>query len=114
VFSDTRINGGAISNGFLDIHSAALSPTSNTVTFVRLVFDDESPTAPSGITAGGTNKKWLTPGERAALISQISKLSRKIKKLKAKAKKAKRAGNFSKAKKLNKKIKKLKKQLSAL
>jgi len=114
VFTDARINGGTPSNGFLDIRSASLTPTNNSITFVRLVFDDASPTAPTGIITGGADKAWLSPAERAAVLSQISRLSRKIKKLKGKVRKKKQVGTFKKALKLNRKVRKLKKKQRAL
>ena len=47
-FSDANINSGVVSNGWLDI-SASSGPAGLEVRINRLIFDDASTTAPSGV-----------------------------------------------------------------
>jgi len=51
-FSDPDINGGAASEGFLEVTASAISAFIAEITLNRLVFDDASTTRPSGVTVG--------------------------------------------------------------
>lgn len=111
-FSDSRINSGANTSGFLDVRAFNQSSFIQVVQIVRLVFNDASPNLPGGVVAGGNNPDWVPPttptDPNAALRAS---LSNKIKKLKKKQKASKKKGKVAKAKKLKKKIKKLSKRL---
>ena len=122
-FTDSRINGGGVTTGFLDIRAFNQNVSDQVVQIVRLVFDDATTTGPTGVVPGGSNTVWTppvtpptttptTPTDPNAAL-KVS-LNSKIKKLNKKAKKAKSSGNSGKAKKLKAKIKKLKKKLKAL
>lgn len=60
-FQDARINGGSNTGGFLDVSAFSTGFTNHTVQILRLVFDDASTTAPTGVTAGGSNTEWTSP-----------------------------------------------------
>lgn len=45
-FTDSRINGGLLTNGFLEVNSISIPETSATVALTRLIFDDGSTAAP--------------------------------------------------------------------
>ena len=60
-FSDPRINGGATTNGFADIHAFNNSEMSHTVQIVRTVFDESSTVQPGGVVAGGADTEWVPP-----------------------------------------------------
>jgi hypothetical protein len=49
-FSDARVNGGLLTEGWLEVHAFNTSATNHTVQFTRLIFDDASVTRP-GFTA---------------------------------------------------------------
>jgi len=113
-FSDSRINGGIETTGFLEVRAFNTSLFESTVRLVRLVFDDASPFRPnSGVVAGGTNREWgePAPAEIADSAVRTSRLNRQVKKLKKKLKKLRRDGNSQKAKKIKAKIKKAQKRL---
>jgi hypothetical protein len=46
-FSDTRINGGAVTNGWLDVEARVIAGGEATMQIHRLLFDDESTSAPT-------------------------------------------------------------------
>jgi hypothetical protein len=46
-FTDTRINGGAVTDAWLEVHAFNTSATNHTVQFTRLIFDDASVTRPA-------------------------------------------------------------------
>lgn len=56
LFTDAKFNGGAATNGFVEVRgfNSATGPR-NTVQAVRLVFDDASTEAPTGVVAGGSD-----------------------------------------------------------
>lgn len=115
-FSDSRINNGAETTGFLELSASSSGPVSNTIRFVRLVFDDSSTDLPDGVVAGETDNEFVleSPTDVAGDAAERSRLKRKIKALKRKIRSARRSGNSSKARKLRAKLKKLKKRLRAL
>lgn len=124
-FTDSRINGGQETNGFLEIRAFNTNANLHTIEIVRLVFDDASTTAPSGVMPKGSDPDWVpptspppavTPATAATVSSTVigTSIKNKIKKLKKKQKAAKKKGKVAKAKKLKAKIKKLKKKLKAL
>jgi hypothetical protein len=59
-FTDANINGGFVTNGWLDL-SATSGPGGQEVRIHRLIFDDESTTAPSGVAVGNTYNTWQVP-----------------------------------------------------
>ena len=121
-FTDSMINGGVTTNGFLDVRASNTSFTEHVVEILRLVFDDESTAQPTGVIAGDTDPEWApdtaTPPAQPDLFLQTSALKsqlvRKIKKLKKKQTKARKSGNSRKARAFAKKLKKLKKQVKTL
>lgn len=111
-FRDTRINGGAATEG--SIHVRATSTTSEPVMqVVRLIFDDESTTLTGGNTVENY-PEWESPASRAARLAFITSLESKAKKLKKKAAKAKRKGQTAKAKRLLKKARSFLKRARSL
>ena len=60
-FTDSRINNGEATFGFLEVRAFNTAVDSHVVQFVRLVFDDASTAAPGGIVAGGMNPEWVAP-----------------------------------------------------
>ncbi len=57
-FTDTRINGGLLTSGWLEVHAFNTSVTSNTVQFTRLIFDDASVTRPEFSSIPGTQTEF--------------------------------------------------------
>lgn len=66
-FSDTNVNGGAVTNGWLDL-TASASPSGYKVQVNRLIFDDTSVTAPTGVTLSSpTFTEWQAIPEPSSL-----------------------------------------------
>jgi hypothetical protein len=57
-FSDIRINGGLITGAWVEVHAFNSSPTSHTVDFTRLIFDDASTTRPAFTSIPGVRTEW--------------------------------------------------------
>lgn len=112
-FTDARINNGAETFGFLEHRASSEEPFSNSIAFVRLVFDDSSTEPPDGVMTGGTDPEFVPPVP-ADNATEKAQLLRKIKLLKRKIKRAKRAGNTTKVRKLKKKLRTLKQRLRLL
>ena len=66
-FTDSRINGGATTNGYLQVNAFNTSRSNHTVALTRLVFDDASTIAPTGLSTGTTYTEW-------AVIPEVSSL----------------------------------------
>jgi len=49
IFTDSRINGGLPTDGYLEVNSFAAGQGANSVTLTRFVFDDASTTRPTGV-----------------------------------------------------------------
>lgn len=111
-FTDSRINRGAVTNGYVEVRSANDSSTEHTVELVRLVFDDTSTALPAGVAPGGTNNDWVDP--TPARLARIAALKKEIAALKKKLKAFKKAGSKSKVASTTKKIKKLESALRLL
>ena len=66
-FTDARINNGVETNGFLDIEGLA-SNSSASLQIHRLIFDDSSTTAPTGLTSASTGiAEWSAVPEPSSL-----------------------------------------------
>ena len=58
-FSDSRINGGASTGGWLQVNAFNTSSTNHTVELSRLIFDDANPTGrPTMLSIPGTLTDW--------------------------------------------------------
>lgn len=118
VFTDSRINGGAETNGFIEVRAENENATQHNIAILRLIFDDADVAAPSDAAPMGIYPDWVekaTPTSTTVdSTAELAKLKRQLKALKKKLKKAKQSGAASKAIKLRKKIRKLKKALKAL
>ena len=74
-FTDWRINGGAQTNGWLQVNAFNTSATDHTVELARLIFDNASTTAPTGLTSASTGiTEWQIsavpePGSNLALLA---------------------------------------------
>jgi hypothetical protein len=71
-FTDSRINGGAVTYGILDLTVSHYGGTASslgdyTVEIHRLVFDDDSTVAPRGVTAANTYTSWTPIPEPSSL-----------------------------------------------
>lgn len=108
-FSDRRINGGAVTNGRIELNIYNSAFEDHTIAIVRLVFDDAGTAAPTGLDVGVDYPEWIdpTPAKRAALLSQIQKLKKKIRI-------ARKKHQTTKVQRLKKKLRRLKIQLAAL
>jgi hypothetical protein len=63
-FSDTRINGGVSTLGYLEVHAFNNSPGQHTVALTRLVFDDASTTlGTAGLSTSATYTTWVAVPE---------------------------------------------------
>ena len=61
-FTDARINGGATTQGYLEVNAFNASPSSYTVALTRLVFDPNSTTmTTAGLSTGTTYTEWVAP-----------------------------------------------------
>ena len=68
VFSDTNIRNGTQTNGWLDITAVANHPGEKRLTVHRLIFDDASTTAPTGLTSASTGiAEWSAVPEPSSL-----------------------------------------------
>jgi hypothetical protein len=68
VFSDANIRNGAHTNGWLDITAVANHPGEKRLTVHRLIFDDASTTAPTGLTSASTGiAEWSAVPEPSSL-----------------------------------------------
>ena len=74
-FSDANIRNGTQTNGWLDITAMATHPGEKRLTVHRLIFDDASTTAPTGLTSASTGiPEWQVsavpePGSNLALLA---------------------------------------------
>jgi hypothetical protein len=75
VFSDENIRNGTQTYGWLDITAVANHPGEKRLTVHRLIFDDASTTAPTGLTSASTGiPEWQVsavpePGSNLALLA---------------------------------------------
>ena len=75
VFSDENIRNGTQTYGWLDITAVANHPGEKRLTVHRLIFDDASATAPTGVTSASTGiPEWQVsavpePGSNLALLA---------------------------------------------
>jgi len=112
-FTDTRINGGAETNGLLEVLAFNTSKTEHAVRFVRLVFDDADTAQPAGIVAGGSEPEFVPAvhalqaaraEQIARLRNQINRLNRQIRQARAKQRQARAAGRIAQVKREGRKI----------
>jgi hypothetical protein len=104
-FTDSRINRGAATNGYVEVRSFNVSSTEHTIELVRLVFDDTSTALPTGVTRGGTNNAWVdpTPARLAAIAAinrQIAGLNKALKAFKKARKQRQIAATTAKIRRL--------------
>ena len=57
-FSDSRVNSGALTQAWLEVHAFNTSASDHTVEFTRLIFDDTSTTRPAFDEIPGTQTEW--------------------------------------------------------
>lgn len=68
-FSDENINGGILTNGFIDVQSSNDYYRNHVIQIFRLVFDDNDTAAPTGVVAGGDPfPEWAPPAPPAPEI----------------------------------------------
>jgi hypothetical protein len=111
-FTDSRINRGAATNGYVETRSYNVTTTEHAVELIRLVFDDTSTVRPTGVVKEGTNNAWVDPtparlARIAALNSQVAALERKLKVYK-------KQGNKKKIAATNRSIRALKAQIAGV
>ena len=58
-FTDSRINGGAKTMGYVEIRARNLSVSNQRIELIRLVFNDADTGPPVGAVAGGTDPEWV-------------------------------------------------------
>ncbi len=67
-FSDANIRSGALTNGWLDIAGYASEPGEKKLTVHRLIFDNNSATAPTGLSSSSTGiGEWSAVPEPSSL-----------------------------------------------
>lgn len=66
-FTDARINGGAPTNGYLQVNAFNTSSTDHTVELSRLIFDDASTTRPAFTSIPGAQTEWGAVPEPTSL-----------------------------------------------
>jgi len=123
-FSDARINSGQPTNGLLEVRAFSTSPSSHTVRLVRLVFDDASTAAPTGVVPGGTNPEFGTspphaqPLERFAQMVAISNMialeRRRLRSTAKRLRRAKQRGQVARVRSMTRSIKRIRQQIRTL
>lgn len=72
-FTDSRINGGSPTEGWLQVNAFNTSGTNHTVELTRLIFDDANTTRPSFTSIPGVQSEWVAavpePGSNLALLA---------------------------------------------
>jgi hypothetical protein len=74
-FSDNGMNGGLVTAGWLDVSASATTASGASIQIHRLIFDDASTTAPTGLTSASTGiPEWQVsavpePGSNLALLA---------------------------------------------
>jgi hypothetical protein len=68
-FTDSRINGGAATNAWLQVNAFNTSSTSQTVALTRVIFDDASTTRPSFASIPGTQPSFVPEPSGLALLA---------------------------------------------
>jgi hypothetical protein len=111
-FTDSRINRGALTNGYVETRSFNVSSTEHAVELIRLVFDDASTVLPTGVVKEGTNNAWVDP--TPARLARMATLKSQIAALEKKLKTYKKQGNKKKIAAANRSIRTLKAQLAAV
>jgi len=114
-FSDSRINGGVTTNGFMHVKAFHTNFNTFAIQLLRLIFDDANTAAP-GASVGTDYTVWqefVTPPPTTQIdrSNDIVLILIDIKKTKKKIKKAKKSGKKAKLKKLKKQLKALKRRL---
>ena len=67
-FTDSRINGGSATQGYLEVNSRVVRGSTASVVLTRLVFNDASTTLPgSGLGTGTTYTEWTPVPEPSSL-----------------------------------------------
>ena len=66
-FTDSRINGGAATEGWLQVNAFNTSATDHTVELSRLIFDDASATRPTFASIPGTQTEFSAVPEPSSL-----------------------------------------------
>lgn len=89
-FTDSRINGGAETNGYLHVRAQNFSTTEHEIELIRLIFDDASTDYPITANAGTSyppaNLSESDLGEAALLSNlrdELTRLQKKLRKTKA-------------------------------
>ncbi len=68
-FTDANINGGAATNGYLEVNAFNTSPGSHTVALTRLVFDDASTVRPTGVSTATTYTEFVPEPSSLTLLA---------------------------------------------
>ena len=67
-FSDARINNSGVTSGFLDMEGLSIRGSTSILQIHRLIFDDASTTAPTGLTSASTGiQEWSAVPEPSSL-----------------------------------------------
>jgi hypothetical protein len=66
-FTDSRINGGALTNAWLQVNAFNTGATSHTVALTRVIFDDASTTRPAFASIPGTQTEFSAVPEPSGL-----------------------------------------------
>lgn len=91
-FTDARINGGATTEGYLEVFAENLSESDHRIELVRLIFDDADTDLPSAglrdsfpewIDLSATSMPLATAGGAGKIERKIAALERKIRQIKA-------------------------------
>ena len=127
-FTDSKINGGAVTNGLLEVLAFNTSFFVHEIRLVRLVFDDATTAAPSNAVPGGINPTFdpsiyalrsaqaafAAQAARAARVARFIYLKKKIAKITAAQRKAKAQGNVRLVLKYSRQIGKFRREQRAL
>lgn len=107
-FSDPQINDGKVTHGLLEVRVYNTNFDSNTIEFVRLVFDDASVNTPSDAVVGGMKPEFdRIPVLRKQLKAELRKLKKALRRAKAR-------DNKAKIRKFSRQIRKIKRKLRRL
>ncbi|MEM9017697.1 MAG: hypothetical protein AAGC68_11840 [Verrucomicrobiota bacterium] len=119
-FEDSRINGGARTNAFVEVIARNIDQATHLIGLQRLIFDDASTTRPINIPL--PTPEWVDPAILAAeaaaaevaAAAERSRLQKRLRRLQRKLRNARRLQRSSEVRRLSRQVRKVRRQIRAL
>ncbi|MEM9017698.1 MAG: hypothetical protein AAGC68_11845, partial [Verrucomicrobiota bacterium] len=117
-FRDSRINGGAKTEGFIQLLGQNIDMATHVIQLQRLIFDDESQSRPTDLPL--TFPEWVDPARvaaeaaAAAAAAERSRLQKRLRRLQRNLRKARRLQRSSEVRRLSRQVRKVRRQIRAL